>query len=128
MQQQLHLKGRGFSGRGVRVRDLVPSEVEENLTSAAKLLSKDASIIELKKTEWRNGVKRMLTEITDPCEDPMAEGVKWKKFTPAMADCLDDFFRPKDVQLLEHLYRDANEVVASEVDDIVGKAVPLSVD
>lgn len=124
--QQYHLKGKAFSGRAVRVREVDPMEVEQNLTAAAKLVGEKASIIELKKCEWRNGAKLMVTEISDPCEDPMAEGVKWRKVTPGMLDDLGAFFKPKDLGVLEALYRDATEVMPSELEAIMGKALPVS--
>lgn len=127
MGMQYHLKGRGFSGRVVRCRELDPTEVEDNLTAAAKLASKDATIIELKKTEWRNGVKRMITEVSDPTDDPMKKDLKFRKLSPQQLDeQWASLFKAKDVLLLESVYRDYHEVIPSEVADITGKAVPLS--
>ncbi len=126
MNTQYHLKGRGFSGRAVRLRELDPIEVENNLTAAAKLVSSDASVIELKKVEWRNGVKLMITEYTDPCDDPFAEGVKWKKVAGGTLEDLGTYFKAKDVLALEALYREYHEVMPAELDAIVGKAVPVS--
>ncbi len=123
---QYHLKGKGFSGRAVRCRELDPLEVEENLTSAAKLVSQDASLIELKKVEWRNGVKRMVTEITEPCEDPFDPAVKWKKVSAGAMEDLAQFFRAKDLLALEAIYREYHEVIPAELEAITGKAVPLS--
>jgi len=123
---QYHLKGKGFSGRAVRVRELDPIEVEDNLTATAKLVSQEASIIELKKVEWRNGVKRMIVEFSEPCEDPFAEGVKWKKVTAGMLDEIGEYFRAKDLLALEAIYRTNHEVIPSELEAITGKAVPVS--
>lgn len=123
---QYHLQGKGFSGRAVRLRELDPAEVESNLTNAARVAGKDASIIELKKIEWRNGVKLMVSEFTEPCPDPFAEGVKWKKATPEMLEDLGKYFRTKDVLALEAYYREFHEVMPGELDAISGKAVPVA--
>ena len=126
MLTQLHLKGKGFSGRAVRLRELAPAEVEANLTAAAKLAGKEAGPLEIKKIEWRNAVKMMIVEFTEPCADPMADGVKWRKVSPGMLEDMGEYFKAKDVALLEHFYRDQNEVLQDEVDDILGKALPVA--
>ena len=128
MKTQYHLKGKGFSGRAVRVRVLDPDEVSENLLAAAKLVGPQASIIELKKVEWRNGIKRMIQEISDPCVDPMSPDMKWKKNTAGMLDDMGAIFTSKDVLALEAIYRDYHEVIPDEVEAIAGKAVPVSED
>lgn len=123
---QYHLKGRGFSGRAVRLRELDPMEVEANLTATAKLVGPEATIVELKKVEWRNGVKLMVAQMTDPCDDPFVEGVKWKKITGGMLDDLGTYFKAKDILALEAIYREYHEVVPAELEAITGKAVPVS--
>ncbi len=127
-QFQYHLKGRGHSGRAVRVEELPTHEVEAMLTSAAKLAGPDATPIEIKKIEWRNGTKVFIKSYTDACENPLAEGVKWKKPTPGQFDTMADFFTAKDCQVLESLYREYHEVTQKELDDIVGKVLPVSED
>ena len=123
---QYHLKGKGFSGRAVRVRELDPIEVEENLKAAAKLVPAEATVLELKKTEWRNGIKLMVVEVSDKCEDPMAPDVKWRKVTPVDLEDLGQYFKTKDVAVLEAIYRESNEVIPSELDAITGKALPVT--
>ena len=124
--KQMHLKGKGFSGRGVRVRDLTSDDVDENMIQATKLLSSEPTALEYQKIVWRGAVKRMVAEITEPCADLFAEDVKWRKATPEMLENLSELFTAKDVTLLQAYYRDTYEVVPSEVEDIVGKAVPVS--
>lgn len=130
---QIHLKGKGFSGRGVRYRELDPIEVENNLKAAGKIVGAEATPLELKKTEWRNGAKAMLVEFSEPCEDLFAvdaEGkskVKWRKVTPDVLEDFGAYFKTKDLAILEHIYRENHEVLQSEVEAIVGKAQPVSV-
>lgn len=128
MATQYHLKGKGFSGRAVRVRELDPMEVEENLKAAGKLMTgQDAgagAMLELKKTEWRNGVKMMLIEISEPCEDTSA--AKWRKVSAVDLEDLGAFFTAKDVAVLEDVFRTNHEVMPAELEAIVGKALPVS--
>lgn len=124
--QQYHLKGKGFSGRAVICRELDPSEVEDNVTAAAKLVDKDATVIEFKKTEWRNGVKLMVVKFSEPCADPLAEGVKWKDNSAGLLDDLGTYFTSKDVGVLQGIFRNFHEVSEDELNDIVGKALPVS--
>lgn len=125
MQFQYHLKGKGHSGRAVRVEALSPEDAEDMLTFAAKLAGDKATPIEIKKIEWRTGVKQFITKFTDPTEDPLT--ATWKKATPGLFD--DDmakFFTAKDCQVLEALYRDYHEITQVELDAIVGKALPVA--
>lgn len=125
--QQYHLTGaKGYSGRAVRCRELDPSEVEKNLTDSAKVVGQEATIIELKKAEWRNGIKMMVVEVSDPCTDPMDPSVKWKKLNPAMLENLGDYFKVKDVLMLESIYREYNEVLPTELNIIMGGAKPVA--
>jgi len=120
------LKGKGFSGRAVRVRELDPLDVEKNLTAAAKTVGANATVIELKKTEWRNGVKLMIAELSEPCEDPLAANVKWKKVDLATLEDLGSLFKVKDVLALEQIYRESYEVTQTDLDAITGKALPVA--
>ena len=125
--EEYHLKGKRMSGRAVHVEAMGPSDVENNLTAAAKLVGKEAPILELKKTEWRNGVKLFVRSFSDPCEDPRAlEPKQWKKVTPGMLDDMGAYFTSKDIQVLEALFRDYHEVNPDELEAIVGKAVPVA--
>lgn len=129
-QFQYHLKGKGHSGRAVRIESLPTHEVEDNLTSAAKLAGPEATGVQIKKIEWRNGVKLLVKSYTEPCENPMAEGVKWKKASVAAFDeeGLAKYFTAKDCAVLESLYRDYHEVTPAELEAIVGKPLPVSAD
>ena len=127
MQYHLFPQKKGFSGRAVRVEPLEPDEHEQNLLNAAKIAGPTAGILELKQTEFRNGARQMIKEYSDPCENPLDPSVKWHKVKPGQFD--DGFsklFTAKDKQVLEALFRDFHEVLNSELDAIVGKALPVS--
>ncbi len=125
---QYHLRGKGHSGRAVRVEALPSHEVEDMLLNAAKLAGPEASPIEIKKIEWRNGTKQFIKFFTDPCDNPLAESVKWKKPSPGQFEVMSDFFTAKDCAVLESLYRDYHEITQKELDDIVGKPLMVSKD
>lgn len=124
---QYHLIGPRHSNRAVRVKELTSADASENLTQAAKLVSKDASVLELRKAEYRLGIQRFVVEISEPCADPLDPKVKWKKVDPAsFTEGLDAFFTAKDVQVLEALYREYHEVTQQALEDIMGKAIPVA--
>lgn len=126
MKFQIHLKGKHHSGRGVRYVALDPDAHEAVLVGAAKVVSPEATILELKKIEWRNGVKCFVVEVTEPTEDPLT--AKWRKVTPGDLEDLSQYFTAKDVVVLQALYRELHEVDPAEVEAIVGKALPVSED
>ena len=100
-------------------------EVDENLTAAAKLMGKSAEFFEIKKTEWRNGVKKFLVAVSEPTDDPMT--ATFKKVDHSTLDELyPKIFTAKDAQILEGLYRDFHEVSSDDLEAIVGKALPVS--
>lgn len=124
--EQYHLKGRHMSNRAVRVKMLDPTETEENLQAAAKIVGPDGLVLDLKKTEWRMGVKRFIVSFSEPCEDPMAADVKWTKASPAVLDDMGSVFTAKDLGVLEAIFRDYHEVNPAELEAIAGKALPVS--
>lgn len=126
MLTQIHLKGKRFSGRGVKLRALDPLECEDVFTSAAKVAGKEATFIELHAIASRNGVKRFVAEITEPV-DTIDEKTKWKKVSMEyMDEHFQTVFTPKDIVVLEKMYRDFHDVSQDEVDAIVGKAIPVA--
>lgn len=124
--EQYHLNGKRMSRRAVRVQELDPTDAEKNLTDAAKIVGKEATILELKKVEWRNGVKRFVVEVSDPCDNPMDPSVKWTKLKPGDLDDPGAFFNTKDMMFLEALFREYHEISADEQDALMGKALPVS--
>lgn len=125
MVQSIHLTGKNHSERVVHVRMLDLTETEENLTQTATILGTSSNWIALKKAEWRNGVKRFITAISEPTDDP--EKVKVRKVTVQDLDAnFSGLFTPKDQLVLESLYRDYHEITPDEVEDIVGKARAVS--
>lgn len=125
--EMYHLKGKRMCGRAVRVEAIDSADIDANLTAAAKLAGKEATVLEIKKIEWRNGVKLLVKEISEPCEDVFKlEAKQWKKVTPGLLDDLRGYFGAKDMQFLEALFREYHDIDQAELDAIMGKAVPVA--
>jgi hypothetical protein len=124
MKYQYHLKGKHYSGRAVRVEPLNATASDEALVNAARLAGKEATIFEVTKQQYVLGLRQFVKEISEPCDDPMT--AKWRKVKPEDLDNLADFFTAKDLMVLEQIYREYHEVTKQELDDIVGKALPVS--
>lgn len=126
-QTQYHLRGKGHSGRAVRLAPLDPDMAELCLTQAAKLAGPEATPIEIKKCEWRLGSKLFIVKFTDPTEDPLK--ATWYKPKPGQFDHeMGKYFTTKDVQVLENYYREYHEVSQAELDNITQTALPVSED
>lgn len=129
MKQQIHLRGKGYSGRAVRIKTLDASTIDANFMAAGKLAGDEASGVEIKTIEWRNAVKQFITEFSEPCESAVAETTKWRKPKPGEFDeRMDEIFTVKDIQTLIYQYKMYHEVTLAEVEAIVGEAITLSED
>lgn len=126
----LHLVGKRASGRAVRVQELGPDEKDDLMIQAAKSLGKDASILELKRREWKMGVLSMIKQVsTVPVKDANGADVKWKSYSyDELEEAYKTLFTSKDHSLLVAAFRHFHEVTEEEVDAIVGKALPVSED
>jgi hypothetical protein len=126
---QIHLNGKQCSGRGVRFKSLPPDESDKISADAAKLIGSEGTFVELKKTEWRMGVRKMIREVTveGGLKTCMGDDVKWQKVTPMSLDSdFDKLFTSKDAALLAAVYREYHEVNEKDIEDIVGKALAVS--
>ncbi len=127
MIQAVHLKGKYHSGRVVHVKMLDSAEIEDNQLQSGKLLDKDnASYYDLKKIEWKNGLRRFVIAVSDPVTE-MTKETKVRKVTPMDLDAsFAEFFTSKDAKVLEQMYRDYHEVSQEEIENIAGKALTVS--
>ncbi len=126
---QILLDAPNCCGRGVQFKLLTPSEIGKVSQNAAKIVGTDATIIDLKKMEWLLGVKAMLCAVTvaKGLKTIVGKDIKWKELNAMDIDMeYDKLFGGKDSQVLEAVYRQYHEVSQSEVDAIVGKALPVS--
>lgn len=126
MIHAIHLIGKYHSKRVVHVKMLDALDVEDNLTTAAKLVGKDATGFDVKKAEWRNGVKRFIVAVSEPTDVDSVD-LKMRKVTVQDLDqSFGDLFTAKDQQVLEQTYRDFHEVSLDEIEAISGKARVVS--
>lgn len=124
----------GCSGRAVRLRELSPTEKDKIAETAAKSVGKEGSMIEYRNEEIRQGLFKMLVGVTKTkgltkVDDVLAlKPEDW--FTPTLEQLnmgsYDDLFTPKDDMILSSIYRRQNEISREEIEDIVGKAMPVS--
>jgi hypothetical protein len=135
---QIFLNAPNCSGRGVRLRALTPTQVDALLERAATLVGKDATVLDVKLAEWREGVKEMLVAVTkagaltDPnaLQDPATawEPLDTRKIETVDGWGMDALFTARDMNFLIEVYKRFHEVTKDEIEAIVGKAVKVSAD
>lgn len=122
------------SGRGARLVELLPSEKDKVMRDSASLVGKDASMMDFKLEEIRNGVCTMIKELTTTkghksSDELRAEGIKWREVSKMdIVDNYDEYFTAKDDLVLSSLYRRFHEVSMDEIDAIAGKVQKVSKD
>jgi hypothetical protein len=124
---QIHLKGEGYSGRGVRYRILSPSELDRNEITAAKTLDDGFTRAEYQVEVQRLGVVQMIVSYTDgSVQDPQT--AKWTPANSALLDTQwDSIFCTKDSGVLRAIFQREHGVSKEEVDAILkGKAEVLA--
>lgn len=134
-----HLAGPHMSGRGVKLRDLTASEVDEALIAAGQQANGDSTrFLALRP---REAARRMLVAVTDQAGLPDIDAVRaasWHRCTllelEGMAEgagkawALDELFTSKDVEVLESIFRRRHDVTVAEVDAIMGKGLQATED
>ena len=138
MLYQLALSLPDCSGRGVRFSLLSPADHDDVMLQAAKKVGQEASILELKKAEWRDGVMRMVKEVTvqTDCfsqESLLRPEVKWRKVSYVElemdfneADEDKRLLNAKDWMVLSEIYRTKHDVNLDEIKLIQGKVLAVS--
>lgn len=127
---QVVLSGKHCSGRAVRFRTLSAAEHDKLTLDAAKQIGPEGTMLELRKLEYRNGVRAMIVGISSQSGlKELSKDVVFKKVDPFDLDSnWSEYFNPKDEAVLTELYRSFHEVTQSEIDDISGKIQMVSVD
>ena len=126
MQHQVLLDGKQCSGRGVRFRTLDPVEHEQVMITAGRAIDENASMLELRKVEWRIGVRRMLTAVTkqDGLTEASLATAEWQPVTEQALDgSYVQLFTAKDNAVLTALYRQYHEISETELDSIAKKVL-----
>ena len=128
---QYHLAGVGMSGRGERVRQLEPDVHREVENQAAHIAGPDATGMSLTNIIQQEALKRMVFEVTEKAGLENLDGAKWRRIQLselALPDQWRAFFTTKDTSFLEDIHRRYHRVTQAEVDMIVGKAIPVSLE
>ena len=135
--QQYALVGKGFSGRGVRVRELDGAERDDALSSAAKDVGKEASNVEWSSAAVRLCICKMIVSVTkqrgltstdEILKATWATVSEQQLLTPGSEWSLGKLFNAKDQDVLASIYKRAHECTAKEVEDIMGKGLAVSED
>jgi hypothetical protein len=125
---QIHLAGKGYSGRGVRYRVLPPDEIEHIEKVASGTLTKESTVYEFSSAVARMGIEQMVVEVTDPIEPgKQLNGQPWRKLSPEQAhNEWNKLFSTKDTQMLKRLYSREHAVTEEEVDRIMEGKVTVA--
>ena len=127
---QLHLVGEGHSFRGVRLRELLPTEIHKSEGDAAKLAGEGASLMAIRNQTLLQCLFRMVVAVTTgPVRDVMNGEAKWEQTTLTTFSVdggWDRRFTPKDTQALGRVYNRQNECSLEEVDLLAGKLTPVT--
>lgn len=131
---QYHLKGKRFSGRGVRVRELDADEIDEAGLCAAKLLSKEANGAELSAKTAGECVRRMIVGVTKKGDLSTLDGAEWVDVTQQDLENEEGqlyfakLFTSKDAQVLRSLHYRRHNATEEELAAIEGGAQAASAD
>jgi|GEM_PF-3714861 len=125
---QIKLEGFGMSGRGVRLRQLDLALVHQVEEDAAKLVGKDGTAYGFNQAVLAEGVARMVAEVSDPTGDvPEGGSVEWHPVTlQQMKASAGTWFTARDFAVLEQMYSRLHQVSQSEIDTLLGKALPVT--
>lgn len=120
------------SGVGIGVVELFPSEKDKLTKDLAHTIGKDASVLDFRVSEMREGVLSMLKFYTKAKfkkpEDLLSLTEKdWVEVDKlSLEDSYDKVFTAKDDAVLCAIYKRLHEVSLDEIESIVGKARTVS--
>jgi len=127
-QYQVHLKGKGYSGRGVRYRILKQSELDSNEVLAAKTLDDGYSKIEHQVEVSRLALSAMVTAYTDPgVKEPQT--ARWTSADKGYLERQwDAVFTTKDTAVLRNIFHTEHGVNEAELEAILKGKVEVLAD
>jgi hypothetical protein len=131
---QVHLTGKGFSGRAVRYRILsieAVDLVEQFVAGLPDIRNKtDLPMLTYNNAIALRGVSQMLVAMTEPVAADDLPKAKWLPCTPEMFDkdipgskALSDYFTTKDIRVLRTIYLQEHDAGKAEVDAILAGKV-----
>jgi hypothetical protein len=116
-----HLKGKRFSGRGVKLRELGPDEVTDARLTAAKVAGKGASAYEIETLRRSECVRRMIVAVTEKGDLENLGGAKWVELTQQQLEedngkhSFSKLFTAKDANALNYLCAQRIDVGDDEI-------------
>jgi hypothetical protein len=130
---QILLSNEPTCGRGVRYRMLRPTERDEVLYNSARMAGEKADSRKLAMVSSREGAKAMLVAVSRSGKLATLDGATWTKVDKEMLEMPGEFnyeglFTAKDDEILCGLYQKLHGASQAEVDQIAGKAQPVSMD
>lgn len=125
---QIHLKGRGHSGRGVRYRVLKPSELDANEVAASKTLEEGFTASEYSVETMRLGLAVMVLAYTETNAKDLPSA-RWTQSDRAMLDRQwDALFTTRDTNVLRRIFREEHGVNDDEFEAIMAGKVEVLAD
>ncbi len=136
---QIHLNGPGMSGRGVRFKQLLPSQQRASNAVALSKVPKDGTAYDYVHARLFEGAKSFLLEVTKGFDlktltpgphDPPVEWIKLSARDLEPAGICDlnsgEIFTALDVECLQALYRTYHEPSQELVSTILGEQKSLA--
>lgn len=126
---QIHLVGKGFSGRAVRYVTLDDEQVEKVELTAAREVGKEGTNLEMWSRQQRIGMETMIRMVSDPVSETDLPKARWSAVTAQqLHDGWKDLFTNKDTKTLKRAYDEEHEVRGAELDIILGKKMGVLVE
>lgn len=130
-KQLFHLVGNGYAGRGVLVRMLSGTEKDEAYMAAALSAGEDTKKYVFLRT--REGICRMIVGVTEPGKtmeqiraEPIPPITQAELFSLDGPRRLEKLFCSKEIGALSEIFLRIHEATQTEVDAIMGKAIPMA--
>jgi hypothetical protein len=124
--QQIHLFGKGLSGRAVRYVTLNDEQVEHIELEAAREIGKEGTNLDMWARVQRMGMELMVKQVSDPCSREDLPKASWKAVTPAVLHgSWRTLFTNKDTKILKRAYDEEHEVTRSDLDAIMAGKVQV---
>lgn len=123
---QYHLRGKGFSGRCVRLRVLTGDELDKYFDNTSMLLGKDATMGELLTKHKLYCLKATVIAMTEPNSESPTKNSGWEKvsFEKVQTE-FDTLFTAKDREMIGRIYNQNHDPNQAEIADIMGGGIPV---
>ena len=125
------------NGRVVQLRQLSATEKDDLSLAAAALVGKDATAQMYAIQETRDLVRATIYKVTKlstyaDVQSSFAAGVDWEKCNADSLDegpyAYDKLFGVIEDELISAIYRKMHTVTKADLDDVMGKGLPVSAD